>query len=216
MKFPDPKQKYPIHFADGSEHRGTVHLSEVIDHANFHVGAFTYASDFDPPKDMAVHLAPYLFEGHPGHLHIGRYCQIAHGVRFITSAANHAMDGITTYPFQIFDPEEIGKLVVDQRDTRVGHDVWLGYGALVLPGADIGNGVIVGAGAVVRGKIPDYAVVTGNPGAVQQMRFSADEIETLSRLAWWNWPDEKVAAARDVLISGDVAALAAFSEHWTA
>ena len=95
----------------------------------------------------------------------------------------------------------------DSRDTVIGHDVWLGYGAMVLPGARIGNGVIVGAGAVVRGTIPDYAVVTGNPAQVAKMRFAPQEIETLNALGWWDWPPDLVARARPALEAGDVSAL---------
>lgn len=207
MRFPDSERAYPVLLPDGSAHKGTVFLDQVIEHPNFEVGAYSYASDFDPPEDWAAHLAPYLFAGGPDRLRIGRYCQIAHNVRFITSGANHAVDGITTFPFPIFDPAEIGSYRPDSRDTVIGHDVWLGYGAIVCPGAQIGNGVIVGAGAVVRGAVPDYAVVTGNPATVVRMRFDPQTIATLLALAWWDWPEDRVRAAMPALMSGDVAAL---------
>ncbi|WP_299283479.1 CatB-related O-acetyltransferase [uncultured Tateyamaria sp.] len=205
--FPDPGRAYPITLPDGSEHAGTVFLNQVIDHSAWAVGDFTYASDFHPPDDWATHLAPYLFGMGPERLIIGKFCQIAHGVRFLTSGANHATDGITTFPFPAFDPAQIGSYQPDSRDTVLGHDVWLGYGALVCPGARIGNGVIVGAGAVVRGHVPDYAIVTGNPGTVTTMRFDPDDIATLNRLAWWDWPAKRIAAARPALLAGDVTAL---------
>ncbi len=182
-------------------------LNQVIDHQAWVVGNFTYASDFDPPTDWATHLAPYLFGMGPERLIIGKFCQIAHGVRFLTSGANHATKGITTFPFPVFDPTQIGSYQPDSRDTVIGHDVWLGYGALVCPGARVGNGVIVGAGAVVRGHVPDYAIVTGNPGTVTAIRFDPDDIATLNRIAWWDWPTERIAAARPAFLAGDVAAL---------
>ncbi|MBV7396652.1 CatB-related O-acetyltransferase [Mameliella sediminis] len=198
---------HPITLPDGSTHLGTVYLKNVIDHPRVEVGDYTYASDFNPPEDWATHLAPYLFPFSQEKLTIGKYCQIAHGVRFVGSSANHAMDGVTTFPFAVFDPDTMLGYQPDSRDMTIGHDVWLGYGALVLPGARIGNGVIVGAGAVVRGTIPDYAIVTGNPAQVVRMRFTDDEIERLNRLAWWDWPPETVARAREALLAGDVAAL---------
>ena len=209
MTFPDPHRAYPITLPDGSDHAGTVFLNRVIDHPGWEVGDFSYASDFAPPQDWAAHLAPYLFGAGPERLRIGRYCQIAHGVRFITSGANHAMDGITTFPFPVFDPAQIATYQPDTRDTVIGHDVWLGYGAIICPGAQIGNGVIVGAGAVVRGTVPDYAIVTGNPARVVKMRFDADTIAALCALEWWNWPADRVAQAVPALLSGDLAALAA-------
>ncbi|MEO0745005.1 MAG: CatB-related O-acetyltransferase [Pseudomonadota bacterium] len=207
MTFPDASRAYPVTLPDGSDHAGTVFLSRVIDHPGWEVGDYTYASDFDPPADWASHLAPYLFGG-PERLRIGRYCQIAHGVRFITSGANHAMDGLTTFPFPIFNPAQIGSYQPDTRDTMIGHDVWLGYGAMVCPGARIGNGVMVGAGAVVRGTVPDYAIVTGNPAQVMRMRFDTQSIARLLELAWWHWPAEAVAAATPALLAGNIDALA--------
>ncbi|KUF08799.1 CatB-related O-acetyltransferase [Pseudoponticoccus marisrubri] len=208
FSLPDAACAHPITLPDGTAHAGTVYLKNVIDHPRFHVGAHSYASDFDPPEDWAARLAPYLFPFSQEHLRIGKFCQIAHGVRFIGASANHATDGLSTFPFAVFDPDSMLGYQPDTRDTIVGHDVWLGYGALVLPGARIGNGVIVGAGAVVRGTVPDYAVVAGNQAQVRRMRFTEDEIATLNALAWWDWPEEAIAAARSVLEAGDVAALA--------
>jgi len=207
MPLPDPSRRYPVTLPDGSNHAGTVFLSRVIDHPGFQVGDFTYASDFDPPQNWAQHLAPYLFPGSAERLIIGKFCQIAHGVRFITSSANHAMDGLTSFPFPIFDPAQMTSYQPDTRDTLIGHDVWLGYGALVLPGAQIGSGVIVGAGAVVRGQIPDYSIVTGNPATVIKQRFDQPDIDRLLHLEWWHWPAENITTAIPALLSGDIAAL---------
>lgn len=204
---PDATRRHPITLPDGTPHLGTVFLKNVIDHPRFVVGEYTYASDFDPPEDWAARLAPFLFPFSQEWLTIGKFCQIAHGVRFIGSSANHATDGLTTFPFAVLDPAAMTGYQPDTRDMTIGHDVWLGYGAMVLPGARIGNGVIVGAGAVVRGSIPDYAVVTGNPASVVRMRFPDDVIARLNALAWWDWAPERIARARPALEAGDVAAL---------
>jgi len=207
MPFPDPQRRYPVTLPDGTDHAGTVFLSQAIDHPAFEVGDYTYASDFDPPQDWAARLAPYLFASSTERLRIGRFCQIAQGVRFITASASHAMDGLTSFPFPMFDPARMTDYQPDRRDTIIGHDVWLGYRALVLPGAQIGNGVVIGAGAVIRGTIPDYAIVTGNPGKVLRYRFSPLDIARLLRLEWWNWPAEQIARAEPALLAGDLAAL---------
>lgn len=207
--FPDPNRRNPITLPDGSAHPGTVFLAQVVDHPNFHVGAYSYASDFDPPEDWAARLAPYLFPGGQEHLHIGNFCQIAHGARFITSGANHATSGLTCFPFPIFDPQTIIGFHPDTRDTHVGHDVWIGHGALICPAARIGHGAVIGAGAVVRGTVPPYAIVTGNPGAATGYRLPEDRIDAMLALAWWDWPADRIAAARGALMSGDIAALEA-------
>ncbi|MGX9349912.1 CatB-related O-acetyltransferase [Shimia sp. W99] len=207
MPLPDPDQPYPIHLPDGSPHRGTVMLRSVTDHPCLAVGAYTYASDFDPPGDWTARLAPYLFPFSQERLIIGKFCQIAHGVRFLTASANHATDGLSCYPFPIFDGTAREGYQPDQRDTLVGNDVWFGHGATILPGAYIGHGAIIGAGAVVRGIVPDYAIVTGNPGTVARYRFAPDVIERLLALAWWDWPVEVIEAAIPAIMAGDVNAL---------
>ncbi len=208
---PDPARAHPITLPDGTLHAGTVYLKSVIDHPRMEIGEYTYASDFDPPEPggWAARLAPYLFDFAADRLVLGKFCQIAHGVRFIGASANHATRGITTFPFAVLDPETMLGYQPDRRDIVVGHDVWLGYGAMVMPGTRIGNGVIVGAGSVVRGDVPDYTVVAGNPAQVVRRRFTDDEIATLNRIAWWDWPAERIAAARAALEAGDVAALEA-------
>ena len=208
---PDPARAHPITLPDGTLHAGTVYLKSVIDHPRMEIGEYTYASDFDPPDPggWAARLAPYLFDFAADRLVLGKFCQIAHGVRFIGASANHATRGITTFPFAVLDPETMLGYQPDRRDIEVGHDVWLGYGAMVMPGTRIGNGVIVGAGSVVRGDVPDYTVVAGNPAHVVRRRFTDDEIATLNRIAWWHWPAERIAAARAALEAGDVAALEA-------
>ena len=211
MPLPDPKTAFPITLPDGSKHDGTVLLSAVIDHPKFEIGDYTYASDFTPPEDWASHLAPYLFPFSQERLSIGKFCQIAHGVRFITSSANHAMDGLSCYPFPIFGETVPDDYQPDKRDTVVGHDVWLGYASMVLPGAQIGHGAIIGAGAVVRGTVPPYGIVTGNPGTVIRYRFAPDQIDQLLELQWWHWPADKVAKARPALLSGDLASLKALA-----
>ncbi|TMV07739.1 CatB-related O-acetyltransferase [Ruegeria sediminis] len=207
MPLPDPNRRYPITLPDGSDHEGTVFLSQAIDHPRFQAGAYSYASDFDAPEDWAARLAPYLFPFSEENLVLGKFCQIAHGVRFITSSANHAMSGLSCFPFPVFDPDHMTGFQPDVRDTVIGNDVWIGYGALILPGARVGNGAVIGAGAVVRGSVPPYAIVTGNPAEVRKFRFGQDVIDRLEALQWWDWPAEVIAQAEAPLMSGDIAAL---------
>lgn len=61
-------------------------------------------------------------------------------------------------------------------DIVVEEDVWIGANVTLLPGARIGRGAIVGASAVVRSKIPPYAVVYGNPARIVGFKFTPEEI----------------------------------------
>jgi len=207
MPLPDPTVAHPILMPEGEPLKGTVFLSQVVNNPKFEVGDYTYASSFEEPKDWAQTLAPYLFPFSKEKLRIGKFCQIAHGVRFVTSSANHATDGLSCYPFPIFDETARSGFQPDTRDTIVGHDVWFGYNALVLPGARIGHGAIIGAGAVVRGEVPPYSIVTGNPGSVVKTRFDAATVARLLSIAWWDWPKDKVERAGPAIMAGDVDAL---------
>ncbi|TGD41494.1 antibiotic acetyltransferase [Pseudotabrizicola sediminis] len=212
MPFLNPLATHPLVFPDGRVHPDMVHLNRVIDHPNITIGDHTYANDFTPPQDWAAHLAPYLYSGAPERLIIGRFCQIAHGVRFITASANHAMNGFTTYPFGVFDRDTLATYrdsFAGLPDTVIGNDVWIGHGALILPGVTMGNGVIVGAGAVVAHDVPDYAVVAGNPARVLRLRFAPQVIARLIALAWWDRPLERIRGALPTLIAADIDALEA-------
>jgi len=208
--FLDARLRHPIILPDGNPHTGTVHLNQVIDHPNIAIGDYSYYSGLDKPADYASALAPYLYPGAPERLTIGKFCQIADGVRIITSSANHAMEGFSTYPFAVFNPELIGGYATsigNQRDTVIGNDVWLGFESVVMPGVSIGNGAIIAARTVVTGDVPDYAVIGGNPGRVLKRRFPDDVVERLLGLAWWDWDVERIGRHVDAITGADIDAL---------
>ena len=202
--------RHPIVMPDGTPHAGTVHLAQVIDHPNISVGDYSYYSSFDVPADYAVQLAPYLYPGAPERLSIGKFCQLAHGVRFITSSANHAMSGFSTYPFAVFNPESIGAYAAEignRRDTGIGNDVWCGFESVIMPGVTIGNGVIVAARSVVTGDVPDFSIVGGNPARILRKRFPEDVTERLLRVKWWNWELDKIERHVGAITGADIDAL---------
>ncbi len=89
----------------------------------------------------------------------------------------------------------IGNQLGTHSRVRIGDGSWIGHGAVILPGTTIGRNVVVGAGSVVRGDIPDHAVVAGVPARVVR-RFESD----LGWIATSNeddvrpvWTDEDVA-----------------------
>ena len=211
MPFPSPATAYPVRLPDGTTHSGTVFLSAVIHHPRISVGDYSYASAHCPPDDWAFRLAPYLFDFSPEKLVIGKFCQIADGVTFITASANHRYDGFSTFPFMIFtgDGPEGPSMPDPGPDTIVGNDVWIGQGARIMPGARIGNGVIIGAGAVVSGDVPDYAIVAGNPARVVRMRFDAETVAALNAIAWWDWEIATIVAHEAAIVGADLEALQA-------
>jgi acetyltransferase-like isoleucine patch superfamily enzyme len=132
---------------------------------------------------------------------IGRFCSIA--PRVTIGGGVHPSSGwASTSPVFYSTLRQCGVSFSEEDqfdelpETVVGNDVWIGYGAIVLPGRRIGDGAIVGAGSVVTKDVPSYAVVVGSPARLLRMRFAAEDIEWLTRLQWWSWGrDELMKAA---------------------
>jgi virginiamycin A acetyltransferase len=61
-----------------------------------------------------------------------------------------------------------------------------------MPGIQVGDGTIIASNATVTGNVETYAIVGGNPAKLIRKRYSAEEIERLLQLKWWNWPMEKI------------------------
>lgn len=76
--------------------------------------------------------------------------------------------------------------------TKIGNDVWTGFRSTILSGVTVGDGAVIGAGAVVSRDVPPYAIVVGNPAHVVRYRFPQDQIQKLLDIKWWNWSDEKI------------------------
>ncbi len=79
----------------------------------------------------------------------------------------------------------------------IGNDVWLGKNVIITNGANIGDGVIAGAGAVITKDVPDYAIVGGVPARLIRWRYPQELAAHLKDVAWWDWPDEKIRACHD-------------------
>lgn len=88
----------------------------------------------------------------------------------------------------------------------IGNDVYIGANAFINAStvADIGDGSIIGAGAVVLEDVPPYAVVVGVPAKIKRYRFAPEMIETLLRVKWWDWSAEEINANADALMSPEV------------
>ena len=86
-----------------------------------------------------------------------------------------------------------------RKRSRIGSDVWLGQNVLITNGADIGNGVIAGAGTVITKDVPDYAIAVGVPARVIRYRYLPDQIAALNRIKWWNWTDDEIRERFDDL-----------------
>ena len=200
---PDPNAVYPNEAIPS-----VCFIKNVITRANILVGEYTYYDDNTGPEQFERHVTHhYDFLGDK--LIIGKFCAIAKGIEFVMSGANHRMNSVTTYPFNIMGGgwEKAMPALEDlpfKGDTVVGNDVWIGQNVTVMPGVHIGDGAIIAANSVVTKDIPPYHIAGGNPCHIIRKRFDDELIEYLLRLKWWNWPPEKIFENLDALCSGDL------------
>lgn len=186
-------------------------LKPLVDHPMIEIGAYTYYDDPAGPEHFVERCVRYHFEHLGDRLIIGRFCAIAARVQFIMSGANHRLDGLSTYPFAIFEQgwEDPGYdwARCARGDTVIGNDVWIGTEAMIMPGVTIGDGAIIGARAVVGSDVPAYGVAVGNPARTVKRRFDDATIAKLLEVAWWNWPAEKITQNLGAIRGADVEAL---------
>ena len=134
---------------------------------------------------------------------IGKFCSIAAMTRI--NPGNHPMQRATqshfTYRASAYfaDAEDDAAFFEWRRSTPVtiGDDVWIGHGAIILPGRSIGTGAVVAGGAVVTKDVAPYTIVGGNPARPIRRRFPEPVAERLLALAWWDWEHAALRAALD-------------------
>jgi len=145
----------------------------------------------------------YAVSGHIMAANIGRYCSFGENVQI--GRQNHPIDWLSTSPHFYLPAEQIqsmpagiaaqssseyyphGKAPTAMQTTNIGHDVWIGHGAYIKPGINIGTGAIVAAMSVVTKDLPAYAIAGGNPAKVIRYRFLEKIIEKLLASEWWEY-----------------------------
>jgi len=152
--------------------------------------------------EVGRHTYGNILQRHHGHVKVGNFCSISTGVHAVF-LWDHRGDWITTFPFYTWT-EEIPVNCTKDNEIVVGNDVWIGTNVMLLGGAKIGDGSIIGACSVVAGNIPPYTVVVGNPAKPIRKRFSDEEIEALLKIEWWNWEDEKIRENIGLLSTNNV------------
>ena len=130
---------------------------------------------------------------------IGKFCSIAGHVRI--NPGNHPLWRAAlhhfTYRSRSYDlhPEDDHEFFNWRRSHPVvlGDDVWIGHGAILLPGVKIGTGAVVGAGAVVTRDVAPFTIVAGVPAKTLRRRVPLEVEKALMRIRWWDWPHQKLA-----------------------
>lgn len=168
---------------------------------------------FEPPcgfKRMSISHSlflgafSYAVSGFYFATRIGRYCSFGEEVQI--GRHSHPMHWISTSPFFYQDYQQIldmelpanlslksdgdfsnSSLPVQLKHTHIGNDVWIGHGAFILPGVNIGNGAVIAAMSVVTKDVPAYSIVGGSPAKIIRYRFATEQILKLEASAWWEY-----------------------------
>jgi chloramphenicol O-acetyltransferase type B len=189
-----------------------IPLDQQVRHPSIIVGRYSYYSGYyhgHSFDDCARFLLPH--EG-ADKLIIGSFCSIGSGAAFIMAGnQGHRTEWISTFPFFHYPYEPRFENAADgylpAGDTVIGHDVWTGSEAIIMPGVKVGHGAIVGTRALVSRDVEPYAIVGGNPARTIRKRFADEQIAMLLEMAWWDWSDEQIREAMPLLTSGDVEGL---------
>ena len=193
-----------------------MHPSAILRNAK--LGRFTEINERVAFADSALGDYSYV-ERHAEVIYasIGKFCAIASNVR--VNALEHPIERVSQHKIT-YRPNEYfldAKLDQDFRDKRrsqvveIGHDVWVGHGAVIMPGIRIGYGAVIAASAVVTRDVAPYAIVAGVPAKFLRWRFEDKISERIISLGWWHWDHDKLAAS---VADMRVLSIEAFLEKW--
>ena len=132
---------------------------------------------------------------------IGKFANIASFTRI--GPTDHPMHRASLHHFlyrsaDYWDDAEADAAFFDHRRSRravIGHDTWIGHGAIIRPEVTIGHGAVVAAGAVVTKDVAPYMIVAGIPATPLRERFPGPVADRLMALAWWDWSHDRLRAA---------------------
>jgi len=144
---------------------------------------------------------------------VGQFCSIAWQVSI--GAGKHDYSKVTTHPLWRFKMLDGGLLEHEKNidlKTRyktltrcvIGNDVWIAPNTIIVTDIKIGNGAVIGAGAVVTKDVEPYTIVAGVPAKPIRKRFPDKIIEALEEIQWWNWPIEIIKENLDLIYSTKV------------
>lgn len=129
---------------------------------------------------------------------VGRYCCIAD--RVVVHTGTHPVHQfVSLHPAFYSTAKQNGRTYVNKQlfvehiyadlehkyGAIIGNDVWIGFGAHIMGGVNIGDGAVIAAGAIVTHDVEPYAIVAGVPAKKVDQRFSNEEIAYLQKVCWW-------------------------------
>ena len=124
---------------------------------------------------------------------VGKFANIASFARI--GATDHPLDTAACHHFlyrsgdywEDADRDEAFFAHRLSRRATIGHDTWIGHGAMIKPEVALGDGAVVASGAVVTKDVAPYTIVAGTPAKPIRLRQPPEIGERLMALAWWDW-----------------------------
>lgn len=134
---------------------------------------------------------------------IGKFSNIAAFVRI--GATDHPLHTAACHHFLYRSADYWDGIARDEaffanrksRIAHIGHDTWIGAGAMIKPEVILGDGAVVAAGAVVTKDVDPYTIVAGTPARQLRRRQPSEIADRLIALAWWDWPHDALRMALD-------------------
>lgn len=187
-----------------------IHPTCVVKNCIF--GAYVELGDHCIVEETDLGDYTYLFGANDViFARLGKFNSIATGARINPvnhpmrerAAAHHLTYRAAHYGLGEDDPS----IIQWRRGLKVltGNDVWIGHNAVIMGGVTLGDGAVVGAGAVVTHNVAPYEIVGGVPAQHIGWRYDSDTISALLRIRWWDWNREQLE--QRLLDLNDVSAL---------
>lgn len=177
----------------------------------------TFAKNVHMEDNTVLRSGASIQNNRNEHVYIKKYTVVSMNVTIVTN--NHR--STVGIPQCLLGASHINDT---SRDITIGEDVWVGTGAAILSGGDLGRGCIVGACSVVTKPVPPYALVVGSPAKIVGVKFTIDQIiehekalypasermnrEELEKLFAEYYKGKKVFGVQTELTENDLAALA--------
>jgi acetyltransferase-like isoleucine patch superfamily enzyme len=152
-------------------------LVDIREGCQLHIGAGTVLNSSNAGYHLNMHSPVKLLADRPGaRIRIGANCRIhgacVHAYELIEigdgcliAANTQIMDG-PGHDLCLESPEKRIQTRGGSKPVRIGNNVWIGAGAMILPGVTIGDGTVVGAGSIVTKSLPAGVLAAGNPARV--------------------------------------------------
>ena len=127
---------------------------------------------------------------------IGKGCSLAESITFMIDL-NHDYASVCQGELSFLPKSPSCGRAPRKGSIILQNDVWIGHGATIMAGVTLHNGCVVAADAVITKDVPPYAIVGGNPAKILRCRFDKDTIDSLQKIAWWDWPLKTQQLRRD-------------------